>query len=474
LIVVVFATTFLAPVPASAGPSMVTVDTTVDSFDGTCADDDCSLRDALASVPDGGTVGVPSGVYTLALTGSGGVEEGDLDLSRSVSIVRDGDSGVFVDATTLGDRVVQVDGGADVVLEGLTLLGGRGYFRGGGVRVVSGSLHLDGVTITGGVAGEGGGGLSVSRDGHAVVARSLFLENRSRGTGGGIEVAGTLTLRDSAVVGNRARIGGGIDARDAVVRMTNVTVATNRSRSQGGGLRASGDVVLSHVTIARNRAEHAGGVAAKAGVVTFGRSIVADNVAGTAPSCDAMGISIGANVEGASDGCGFDRGSDVVRVDPGLGPLLPNGGPTPTMALSASSPAVGIGATGCAVRDQRGAPRDGPCDAGAYERVLCLGRAVNIVGTPGDDELSGGREPDTFLGLGGDDEFQGSLASDRACGGRGSDHLLGGPGDDVLAGQGDDDHLDGEDGGDRLLGGPGTDTCVGGPGRDDLVACEPG
>ena len=56
------------------------------------------------------------------------------------------------------------------------------------------------------------------------------------------------------------------------------------------------------------------------------------------------------------------------------------------------------------------------------------GRPSNIVGTPGDDELTGGREPDTFFGLGGDDEFQGSLGRDDACGGGGGDHLIGGPG----------------------------------------------
>lgn len=467
------AAAFLGPAPVRAGVSNLTVDTTVDSFDGSCTDGDCSLRDALAVVPDGGTVAVPPGVYRLALAGPGGLDEGDLDLTRPVSIVRDGEGGVFVDASGLGDRVFQIDGNADVAIEGLTLFGGRGYFRGGGVRVVTGSVHLDGVTITGGSAGEGGGGLSVSRDGRAVVTRSLFIENRSRGTGGGIEVAGELTLRDSAVIANRARIAGGVDARDAVLRMTNVTVAANRSRTLGGGLRASGDVSLSHVTIARNRADRAGAVAADPGVVAFARSIVAANVAVVAPSCDAPGDSAGANVEGASDRCGFDRASDVVRADAGLGPLRSNGGPAPTMALSATSPALAIGRSGCAARDQRGAPRGVPCDAGAYERVLCSGRPVNIVGTPGDDVLSGGREPDTFLGLGGDDEFQGSLAEDRACGGPGADHLIGGPGDDVLVGQAGDDHLEGEDGDDRLLGGPGTDTCVGGAGRDDLAACEP-
>jgi Ca2+-binding RTX toxin-like protein len=121
-----------------------------------------------------------------------------------------------------------------------------------------------------------------------------------------------------------------------------------------------------------------------------------------------------------------------------------------------------IGGT-CDARDQRGVPRTGPCDAGAYERVLCHGSVVDIVGTPHDDELSGGKLPDTFLGLGGDDEFQGSLDDDVACGGDGDDHLIGGPGDDRLFG----DH-----GADRLEGEQGIDRCVGSQGHDRLVTCE--
>lgn len=472
LVPVALVAAMLLPVSASGAAGSVTVDTTVDSFDGSCADGDCTLRDALAAVADGGTVEVPPGSYALSIAGPGGLEEGDLDLTRPVTIVRQGDGGAFVDASGLGDRVFQVDGGAEVRIEGLTLLGGRGTFRGGGVRIVSGVAHLRDVAIVGGAAGEGGGGLSVGMQGRVTVARSLFIDNRTRGTGGGIEVAGWARISDSAIVGNRARIAGGIDVRHGTLLMDDVTVATNRSRSAGGGLRASGDIRLAHVTVAGNRARTGGGLAAAPGVVTFVHSIVADNVADIASSCTSPGDSFGGNVEGATARCGFDRRSDVVRTEALLGPLRSNGGPTPTLALREGSPALGIGNL-CTARDQRGAPRGEPCDAGAYERVVCLGRPVNIVGTPGDDELSGGREPDTFLGLAGDDEFQGSLAGDRACGGPGADHLIGGPGEDVLAGQDGDDLLEGEDGDDRLLGGPGVDRCIGGPGRDETVACEP-
>jgi hypothetical protein len=135
------------------------------------------------------------------------------------------------------------------------------------------------------------------------------------------------------------------------------------------------------------------------------------------------------------------------------------------MALSVRSPAADL-AGDCGGRDQRGAPRDRRCDAGAYEIVRCLGRPVNIVGTPDEDELSGGRGRDVFLGMAGSDEFQGSIGRDRACGGPGDDLLIAGPGNDRFAGEAGDDRVKGEAGRDLLYAGPGRDQLVGGPGRD--------
>jgi hypothetical protein len=52
-------------------------------------------------------------------------------------------------------------------------------------------------------------------------------------------------------------------------------------------------------------------------------------------------------------------------VDPLLQDLADNGGPTPTMALDPTSPAIDAGAD-CPETDQRGEPRT-DCDVGAYE-----------------------------------------------------------------------------------------------------------
>jgi hypothetical protein len=56
-----------------------------------------------------------------------------------------------------------------------------------------------------------------------------------------------------------------------------------------------------------------------------------------------------------------------IFVNPQLGPLADNGGPTQTLAPQSGSPAIDAGAAGCPATDQRGAPRVGPCDIGAVE-----------------------------------------------------------------------------------------------------------
>jgi hypothetical protein len=57
-----------------------------------------------------------------------------------------------------------------------------------------------------------------------------------------------------------------------------------------------------------------------------------------------------------------------VAIDPMLGPLQNNGGPTETMAVLAGSPALNAGdPSQLGVADQRGVVRDGGVNIGAYQ-----------------------------------------------------------------------------------------------------------
>ncbi len=86
-------------------------------------------------------------------------------------------------------------------------------------------------------------------------------------------------------------------------------------------------------------------------------------------------VTINDSILGTVNGT-FSGDNNLLGVDPELGPLQDNGGPTLTMAISETSPAVDlipVGQSGCGstiVLDQRGEPRPmGPgCDAGAFEQ----------------------------------------------------------------------------------------------------------
>jgi CSLREA domain-containing protein len=464
-----------APARADHAPPAtdIVVGTFEDSYDGSCGDGDCSLRDAVASAGDGETIGLPSGLVGLTLTGTGGIAAGDIDVRRDVTIIGIGQTGTFIDAGAIDDRVFDVHG-ATVTLERLTLLSGSTTGRGGALAVDGGgSLALELVTVIEGHA-RSGGGVAVS-DASLHVDRSTLLDNVAEVRGGGISAHGTSVVQvvRSTVSGGAARSGGGVAVSSgSTVAVRRSTLAGN-SAETGGAIRTSGqDASISSTTIARNTATTAPAILATA-QVTIERSLVAENAADRRP-CVGDVASAGANVgTRRTVSCGLVRASDRIVGDARMAPLASVGGPTPTIALEPRSPAVDSGRS-CRGTDQRGVRRDRRCDAGAYELIRCQRHIVNVVGTTHDDELSGGRRNDGILGRDGDDELQGSIGSDGICGAAGGDRLVGGPGDDHIHGSTGDDRILGEDGDDLLRGGQGTNVLVGGRGRDVCIRGRPG
>lgn len=84
-----------------------------------------------------------------------------------------------------------------------------------------------------------------------------------------------------------------------------------------------------------------------------------------------------------------------------------------------------------------------------------------VIGTEGDDEITGGDTADIIYGMDGDDLIYGNGGDDFLHGGRGNDTLYGGDGNDTLiGGEGDD----------SLVGGGGNDTYIyEGEGKDTVV-----
>ena len=110
-------------------------------------------------------------------------------------------------------------------------------------------------------------------------------------------------------------------------------------------------------------------------------SIIAGNHGGSGPH-DCVGQLSGDskyNLIGDTNACTIPSfvSTFLLNVDPLLGPLTNNGGPTQTHLPAANSPVLEAGyqfpppaADGCEIRDQRGVPRPqggGVCDMGAVE-----------------------------------------------------------------------------------------------------------
>jgi CSLREA domain-containing protein len=345
-------------------------------------------------------------------------------------------------------------------------------------------------TVRNNLAPGGNGGGIV---GTGTITDSTLRQNSTGGLGGGIYVPSsggvTFAVVRSTIAGNDANHGGGIYFSDngGNQNLSNATIAGNKALANGGGVyTGQGTTSLNNVTVNRNVADadsngggDGGGVyRIDPATATVENTIIAGNLdMGTqANDCSGGGsiTSAGHNLVGINDGCSIvatstdQFGTLISPINPRLGLLNDNGGPTLTEALLSGSPAINAGDdTSCETVDQRGIDRSlggNHCDLGAYEVVQCRGFAVTRLGTSGADNLSGTSGRDVFLGLGGADTISGGRGNDVACGGTGNDVIKGGRGSDSLYG---------EDGNDTLNGGRGSgDLCVGGPGVDTRINCE--
>ncbi len=296
----------------------------------------------------------------------------------------------------------------------------RIFSVGVGVVLEVNDLHLRngrspaGTASFGGAIQVAGGTLTMRRSS----VRDSLASATTAGGGGGIYVTagGTLNMEDCLIAGNRVTAntgawGGGAYAEIGAMTFTNCTFADNLPNAStvtyGGAIAAAvGAVTLEHCTLAGNRTAQSvgryGSALSLTGATTgyLRNTLVAENL--NAPNFDLQGgaslQSLGGNFD--SDGSsGFSAATDDLvgaggaPLDAKLGDLSDNGGPTPTMALAADSPAIDAGivdAQGPA-RDQRGFDRAarGFCpgsdvpDIGAYE--FNGGRGLNFDGV--DDEV---------------------------------------------------------------------------------------
>src|SRR5262249_6154195 len=219
------------------------------------------------------------------------------------------------------------------------------------------------------------------------------------GSGGGITnyLGGSVTITNSTISGNSCVSvdgfglcggggGGGGISNVASMTMTNCTISghsgtgTYYATMTGGGVRNLGNLHIMSSTIAYNSASAdkgaSGGGIYGSGQTITNSSILALNSAPTGPDFTGGGVlnSSGYNIIGNNADAVIDPshqtdqiGTPGAPIDPRLGSLSNNGGPTFTHALQPGSPAVNRGSPGSPPQDQRDYGRVGVPDVGAFE-----------------------------------------------------------------------------------------------------------
>jgi CSLREA domain-containing protein len=331
-------------VPGAAAPQFgnLVVDTTADGNDGECAND-CTLREAiaLADPSQGQWVSIRPGVYRLT--------QGPLVLQNDIVFGLS-----FAGNASAGARTTVIDA--------------RG--NSGVIQVPSGSSAvLAGLTITGGNAPTGGGAL-VENGGQLSLYDVIMKNNVAAARGGAIANGGSISLVSSTLSGNRAGAGGGISADPSTNTFIYVsTLSGNTASGTGGGVSNGGNVQIQRVTFANNTASSGGALFEETGGSSaMWSTLFARN--STACGGDPSDRSLWSANLSDDASCAFQPGQGTGSVDPQLGSLDNNGGPTDTHALGGGSPAINAAdpnlcSTG--TTDQRHAPAPDACDIGSFE-----------------------------------------------------------------------------------------------------------
>jgi hypothetical protein len=311
---------------------------------------------------DGGAI-VASGKMTLigdALTGNHSQNNGGAAASRFGATFTISDSTFSNNTSEFLSGALYTDGNPNSIVRS-TFSGNSVLNEGvGGAIFNDGTLSISQSTISNNSAiGESSLAGGIYSDGSVTITDSTLSGNSADagGEGGGFYNAGTVTFRNSTVSGNScgdATIdfesqGAGIfnEARSTVT-IINSSVANNTTGtgSQGAGIYNNGTLNLSCSTIAGNAngaGGTAGGIFNNAGTVTAANTIIARNSANAAADFFGALASQGFNLIGDTTGSSGAIASDMINVDPKLGPLQNNGGFTQTMALLFGSPAIDHG-----------------------------------------------------------------------------------------------------------------------------------
>ena len=351
------------------------VNLTADADDGACraigTGNGCTLREAINAA--NAETGAELIVFSAALTSSGpatiNLASPLPNIADDVTLTGPGASQLTVRRNSGGFlRIFNVTATGIVSFSGLTIADGVADLSGGGIQNFStGTVSVIACTLSGNSVPNGfGGGIFNKSTGTVNVTGSTLSGNSAPNASGGAisnSSGGTVSVINSTITANQASTaGGGLDTDTGTLNVINSTLSGNSVTfgSGGGIVSGTGTVNITNSTLRGNSAVNGGGVAKNInGTVNARNTIIAGNSASSnGPDISGNFTSRGNNLIGKSDGGsgftdGFNNdevGTVALPLDPLLGSLQNNGGPTQTHALLAGSIAIDAG-NNCVLTD---------------------------------------------------------------------------------------------------------------------------
>jgi hypothetical protein len=377
-----------------------------------------SLRDAIAKAAPGDTI-----LFALRCPATI-VLSNTLVIAQDLSVLGPGPDQLAITrgggTNTPNFRIFETDAG-DVTLAGMTIKNGAatqfsptGDLLGGGIYNYLASLTVSNCVITGNVAPSGGGGngfgggIFTDQGGSLTLLYTTVSDNQATYAGGGVcTFHATTFLTEGCTLSDNfaGKQGGGLNFQGLTGLIQNSTLSGNSTPPDGLGGSAllnitfqaeSSLLTLTACTIARNSGSPFGAVQIAAVPFNAGlTNLMLSTLVGSNSSpnflldgTNLVFVSLGHNLDsdgtsGLVNGVNGDIvGTSAAVINPVIGPLDDNGGPTLTHALLPGSPALGTGSCVDATSaplliDQRTFPRPRitGCDIGAFENqaptVVC-------------------------------------------------------------------------------------------------------
>ena len=378
-----------SPVPACDVGAFEFSSTVVNSLadNAIASDGSCTLREAINNAnanadTTGGDCTVNGGI---AFSVSGTITLGSTlpAITGNVSI-NGSDENITIDGAN-SFQVMSVNSGASLNLSNLTIADGNSSTDGGAIGN-SGLLAISNCTLSNNTAPTGEGGAIFNATGSRSTIETSTLSGNSSGTGngGGISNHGSLVMARSTLLNNSTSQDGGAIFNSSLAGASESTFVGNSATGDGGGIfGGGGSIELIFCTFFNNTSAGSGGaIKRSSGSVAAAGDIFANS--GAAGNCSgSLAVHRFSISDDLSCGLGSPMGANGQtlgdNVDPLLDPagLQDNGGPTQTIALQSTSPAIdAVAVADCDPIDQRGTDRpdredinsvNPACDVGAYE-----------------------------------------------------------------------------------------------------------